>query len=257
MSTEREQQRRSHALTIGQLAAFSGVTIRAIRHYHQTGLLEEPPRDASGYRRYGAKHAIRLVKIKTLAQAGVPLGRIGELLTAPPDRFATAIAEIERRLQERVEELLHARDQIGRLRAGDRLFLADDVADFLDRLRQLGVSQRTLDMERDGWILLQAVSPKQAAVSIADKRAAMEDPEFCALYLEYDAAFEWSPDDPRLRVLADRTERWLTHWDGKSDPGEQLVPEPAIAQLMALAGGTPSPAWDRLNQIAKEDLSGG
>ena len=33
----------------GQLADYVGVTVRAIRHYHQRGLLAEPPRDASGY----------------------------------------------------------------------------------------------------------------------------------------------------------------------------------------------------------------
>ncbi len=40
-------------LTIGQLAAYAGVTVRAVRHYHQVGLLPEPERDASGYRRGG------------------------------------------------------------------------------------------------------------------------------------------------------------------------------------------------------------
>jgi hypothetical protein len=34
-------------LTIGQLAAYAGVTVRAVRRYHQTGLLPEPERDAS------------------------------------------------------------------------------------------------------------------------------------------------------------------------------------------------------------------
>src|SRR5438876_421698 len=32
-------------LTIGQLAAYAGVTVRAVRHYHQIGLLPEPQRD--------------------------------------------------------------------------------------------------------------------------------------------------------------------------------------------------------------------
>lgn len=43
--------RAKHMITIGQLAAYAGVTIKAVRHYHQRGLLAEPPRDASGYRR--------------------------------------------------------------------------------------------------------------------------------------------------------------------------------------------------------------
>ena len=41
-------------LTISQLAAYAGVTVRAVRHYHQIGLLPEPARDNSGYRTYNA-----------------------------------------------------------------------------------------------------------------------------------------------------------------------------------------------------------
>src|SRR6516164_8569921 len=102
---EQVRRRRTNTLTIGELAAYGGVTIKAIRHYHQRGLLDEPPRDSSGYRRYSAEHAIKLVKIKTLAEAGVPLARIRELLAADPDQFAAAIAEIDRSLQERAEGL--------------------------------------------------------------------------------------------------------------------------------------------------------
>ena len=45
-------------LTISQLAGYAGVSVRAVRHYHQQGLLPEPDRDASGYRRYGAQAVI-------------------------------------------------------------------------------------------------------------------------------------------------------------------------------------------------------
>ena len=72
-------------LTIGQLADYAGVTVRAVRHYHQRGLLAEPARDASGYRRYDANAVVDLIRIKTLADAGVPLARIEELLAAGPE----------------------------------------------------------------------------------------------------------------------------------------------------------------------------
>ena len=199
-------------ITIGQLADYAGVTIKAVRHYHQRGLLPEPPRDASGYRRYSAQDAINLVKIKTLAKAGVPLARINELLAADHDQSAGAIAEIDRDLAERATEIIRTRKRIAQLGAGDRLFVSAEVADYLERLHELGVSQRTVQMERDIWILLQSVSPDQAAVWIADKRDAIGDPEFRAIYLEYDAAFDWPPDDPRLLALADRTQRWLAQW---------------------------------------------
>jgi DNA-binding transcriptional MerR regulator len=237
-------------ITIGQLAAYAGVTIKAIRHYHKRGLLAEPPRDTSGYRRYSAQHAIDLVKIKTLAQAGVPLARIKELLAANPDHFAAAIAEIDLTLEKRAEEILHTRERIAQLGGGERLFVSADVADYLEMLRELGVSRRTVQMERDLWILMQAISPQEAAAWIADKREAMGDPEFRALYLAHDVAFDWSPDDPRLEALADRTQRWLAQRSGRVKVEQR--PAPAIAQLAATLIGTPSPAWRRLSEIAKE-----
>jgi DNA-binding transcriptional MerR regulator len=253
---ELAEGRPQHMITIGQLAAYAGVTTRAVRHYHQRGLLEEPPRDSSGYRRYSAEHAIDLVKIKTLAEAGVPLARISELLAADPERFAAAIAEIDRNLAERVEELLRTRERIAQLSAGDRLFVSAEVADFLDRLHELGVSQRSVQLERDGWILLQSAVPKETASWIADKRDAIGDPEFRAIYLEYDAAFDWSPDDPRLYALADRAERWIANRHDKLQGGERPVQDPAIAELVATSAGASSPAWDRLTEIAKERKAG-
>jgi DNA-binding transcriptional MerR regulator len=243
-------------ITIGQLAGYAGVTIKAVRHYHKRGLLEEPPRDSSGYRRYTAEHAIDLVKIKTLAEAGVPLARIKELLAANPDRFAAAITEIDCSLQERSRELRRTRQRIGRLTAGDRLFVSGEVAEFLDRLHKIGVSQRTVQMERDLWILLQSVSPKQAAIWMADKLEAIRDPEFCAIYLKYDAAYDWSPDDPRLEALAVRSERWMAKRRRGLGGGEQSNQDPTIAELIASSPGVSSPAWERLSEIAKARRAG-
>ncbi len=246
------EARTKRTITIGQLAKYAGVTIKAVRHYHRLGLLEEPPRDASNYRRYSARHAIALIKIKTLANAGVPLARIKQLLAADPNQFAAAIAEIDRKLQERVAELLRTRERIAQLSGGDRLFVSAEVADYLDRLRQLGVSERTVTMERDMWIFMQSISPQQAAIWIADKRAAMRDREFRAIYLAYDAAFGWPASDPRLAALAKRTQRWLANRQRKSKGSEKPVLDPTIAQLIATSFGTTSPAWDRLAAIARQ-----
>ena len=85
-------------LTIGQLASYAGVTVRAVRHYHAKGLLPEPERDQSGYRRYGATAVVELVRIRILADAGVPLSRVRELLSAGDPAFAAAVERIDRRL---------------------------------------------------------------------------------------------------------------------------------------------------------------
>lgn len=92
-------------LTIKQLADHVGVTPRAVRHYHRIGLLAEPARDRSGYRSYTARDVIELQRIKVLADAGVPLARVRELLDAEPSRPAGAAAEIDAALRQRIREL--------------------------------------------------------------------------------------------------------------------------------------------------------
>jgi DNA-binding transcriptional MerR regulator len=84
-------------ITIGQLAEYVGVTVRAIRHYRQHGLLAEPARDSSGYRRYGAQAVLDLIRIRILSDPGVTLARIDEVLGAGPEQ----LAELPRRAPRR------------------------------------------------------------------------------------------------------------------------------------------------------------
>ncbi|MFD9698663.1 MerR family transcriptional regulator [Lentzea sp. NPDC059081] len=229
-------------ITIGQLARYAGVTVKAVRHYHKMGLLPEPERDHSGYRRYDAQDAIDLVKIRTLAEAGVPLARVKELLGASEQEFGAAVAEIGEALRRREEEIRLARERVTRLRAGTALFLTDDAAALLERLRELGVSDRGVRMEREVWVLMQAVAPEEAAVWLADKTDALADPEFQRIYLDYDEAFGLAPDDPRLPALAQRAAAWL------GNRPAMPVADPEITALAMSAAGASSPAWDVLSQ---------
>ncbi|MDO9398337.1 MAG: MerR family transcriptional regulator [Herbiconiux sp.] len=63
-------------VTIGGAAAFVGTTPRAIRHYHQIGLLPEPERGSDDRRRYGYDEMIRLLWIRRMADAGIALDDI-------------------------------------------------------------------------------------------------------------------------------------------------------------------------------------
>ena len=192
-------------LTIGQLAAYAGVTVRAVRHYHQIGLLPEPERDASGYRRYGATAVVSLIKIRTLASAGVPLSRIGQMLEADATAFAEAVQRIDSHLRDEIERLETSRKQIAQLAAGDSLALPPEVISYLDRLREIGVSERMVEGERDGWILVAARWPDRIREWMPAKLAELDDPQVVRLYrvlselLESDAG----DDDPRLEEAAD------------------------------------------------------
>jgi len=241
-------------LTISQLADLVGVTVRAIRHYHQRGLLAEPERDASGYRRYDAQAVIDLIRIKTLADAGVPLARVEELLAAEPGRFAEAVAGIDADLAERIRELKRTRRRIADLTAGERLFLPREVVEFLDQLRALGVSERSVRVERDGWIMLAANHPEEVVQAVADKRTHLEDPEYQRIYLAYDQAGDWAPDDPRLPELA---EAMLAFLKREQRGVEELVLDEAdetvaLEAVLVSHLSDSSAGWRRLGELTKE-----
>ena len=203
-------------LTISQLATYAGVTVRAVRHYHAKGLLPEPERDASGYRRYDAAAVVELIRIRTLADAGVPLSRVQKLLTAEEDEFTAAIEEIDRRLRAEIRERQHHRERVAELAAGDRLALPPEAVDYLDRLRELDVPERAIELERDAWILVAAQIPDQMPALMGLKRAQIEEPAVTAMYMDLVGAADWDADDPRLAAVADRlvvmfeedAERW-------------------------------------------------
>jgi DNA-binding transcriptional MerR regulator len=212
-------------LTIGQLAAYAGVTVRAVRHYHQIGLLPEPERDASGYRRYGATAVVSLIKIRTLANAGVPLSAIGQMLEADAPAFAEAVRRIDSHLRDEIERLETSRKQIAQLAAGDSLALSSEVISYLDRLREIGASERMVAAERDAWILVTAHWPDRIREVMAGKLAELDDPQLVRLYrLGSEILETGTADDPRLQEAADIMAGLLeqAYTPGETNAGDDL-----------------------------------
>lgn len=241
-------------VTIGQLAAYAGVTVRAVRHYHQIGLLPEPERDASGYRRYGATAVVSLIKIRTLANAGVPLSQIGQLLEADASTFAAAVQRIDSHLRDEIERLETSRKQIAQLTAGDRLTLPPEVITYLDRLREIGASERMVEGERDGWILVAARWPDHIREVISGKLAQLADPQLVRLYRVLSEIFENDAGDyPCLEeaadIMAGLAERAYT--SGEIDLGDVAHDKLAIDLLDALPVES-DPRAQRLLDLLRE-----
>lgn len=68
------------SLTIGRMAAETGVGVETIRYYQRRGLLPEPKRTEGRIRRYGTREIERLRFIKTAQKIGFSLDEIGSLL---------------------------------------------------------------------------------------------------------------------------------------------------------------------------------
>lgn len=69
--------------TIGRLAAAAGVHVETVRYYERRGLIDPPPRSASGYRQYGADDLWRLELISRGKKLGFTLAEIADLIAGP------------------------------------------------------------------------------------------------------------------------------------------------------------------------------
>ncbi len=95
-----------------EIAELAGTSLRAVRHYHDVGLLPEPERRANGYKQYGVAHFIRLLRIKRLVDLGFSLSRIAEL--GEDDHHpAEALRTLDAELAETIQRLQRARVELG------------------------------------------------------------------------------------------------------------------------------------------------
>jgi DNA-binding transcriptional MerR regulator len=241
-------------LTIGQLARYAGVSTKTIRVYHDKGLLPEPDRDASGYRRYGAGDAIDLIKIRTLAEAGVPLSRIRALRSATGKEFRQALREIDADLTARIRALQATQQRLGQLAEGHVSSLPSEVTAYVEQLTLLGFTDRWAVLQRDLWILLFATHPDTALMLFRDQAEALQDPMLRQLLVEYDRAHDFDPRDPRIDALANRIVNATRDRYGATDlPGQDIASE--IPALVQSAVNAASPAWRRLDTLVREQLS--
>ncbi|MGL5824833.1 MAG: MerR family transcriptional regulator [Nocardioides sp.] len=242
-------------LTIGQLAAYAGVTVRAVRHYHHLGLLPEPARDGSGYRTYDARDVVRLVQIRALAEAGVPLGRVQELLDATPAELGQAVAEIDAELRGRIRELQQHRRRIARLAAGDSLAVPPEVVPYLDKLRAHEIAEAIIEGERDGWILMAARWPDQIPELMADKMGQLDDPRTVRLYQLIGEMLDVGMDEDRLGVVADLMIEMLEDAAARGELDQQMEISDDDGAFIALIDAFASdahPMIDRLQQLMAE-----
>ena len=89
----------ANELTIGRLAARAGVGVETIRYYQREGLIQEPPKPASGYRRYPVASLARLRFIQRAKGLGFSLAEIRELLQLGDGCCGQTQALAERKLE--------------------------------------------------------------------------------------------------------------------------------------------------------------
>ncbi|MEO3858779.1 MerR family transcriptional regulator [Acrocarpospora sp. B8E8] len=196
-------------MRIGELAALVGISTRAVRHYHHLGLLPEPVRLANGYRDYGLRDAVTLARIRRLAELGLSLDEIHDVLA---DDQGKELREVLVGLD---ADLARQQDMIAARRARLAALLTEpdltpesavspELAAVLRDLTASGSSFATLD--RKLLALMDTVATPADRDQVLDLVRPLIEPDALArshdLYACLDDLADADPADPRVAALA-------------------------------------------------------
>ncbi|MFD8825068.1 MerR family transcriptional regulator, partial [Streptomyces sp. NPDC059605] len=92
-------------LTVGQVSARLGVTVRALHHWDEIGLARPSMRTAAGYRLYTAGDLERLHRIVVYREVGLGLDRIRDVLDDSTADVPGALRAQRAQVAERIERL--------------------------------------------------------------------------------------------------------------------------------------------------------
>jgi len=93
------------AYTVSQVAKMAGVSVRALHHYDQIGLLKPSARTGAGYRLYGEPELLRLQQILFFKELDMPLGEVRQILDDPGFDQMAALEHHRQLLHRRMERL--------------------------------------------------------------------------------------------------------------------------------------------------------
>lgn len=91
-------------MTISQVAQLSGVGVETVRFYEREGLLDQPARPETGYRRYSLDAVKRIQFIKRAKELGFSLKEIAELLALRMEP-ATTCTDVKRQAEAKMDEI--------------------------------------------------------------------------------------------------------------------------------------------------------
>lgn len=201
-----------------ELAELAGTTVNTVRHYHRSGLLEEPERMSNGYKQYRARHLVRLLQIRRLRDLGVPLAQI-ESVGSAGDTTKEALLAIDADLAASIERLQRARAEIRAI--VDGASTTDLPAGFEDVAGRLSTTERSLMLVYEQLYDTEAMADLRTMVETESDDGSAE---FEALTVEAD-------DETRQRVaemFAPVIAQHLTDYPWLSEPTEHLSKGPRV-----------------------------
>lgn len=208
-----------------EVADLAGTTVNTVRHYHRSGLLEEPERMSNGYKQYGARHLVRLLRIRRLRELGVPLAQI-ESVGFEAASPAAALLAIDADLALSIERLQRARAEIRAIVDGSA---ATDVpSGFEDLAGRLSSPERSL-------MLVYAQLYDESAMADLKKMVEAEPADASADLDALPATADEATRQQLAETLAPQLAQNISDYPWLSDPTAHQSKGPKVTQETFLA----------------------
>jgi DNA-binding transcriptional MerR regulator len=139
-------------MQVGELARRTGLTIRALHHYHQIGLLKPSLSTEGGYRLYTAADVARLQQIMSLRQLGFSLEEIRNCLDRSDFEPLEVIGRHLRRLREQIALQQNLCKRLEGIAA--RFEMAEEVSvdQFLQTIEAIMMTEKYFTPEQQAFI---------------------------------------------------------------------------------------------------------
>ncbi|MBA0047419.1 MerR family transcriptional regulator [Mycobacterium sp. NPDC050853] len=237
-------------MTVGRVSELTGLSVRALHHYDEIGLVAPRARTAVGYRGYTDTDIERLHLALLYREVGFGLEQIAALLDDPDTDRRTHLESQRALLLDRIDRLHHmvaaVENMMNAHKSGVQLSVAEQIEIFGDsrfvdeyavEAEQLwgGTSvwkqsqERSARYTKEDWIRIKAEGDRLLADLAAAKREGVEPGSERADALaqahrhSIDEFFDCSPhmqvclaqmyvEDDRFRVYYDDTEPGLAQW---------------------------------------------
>lgn len=204
-----------------ELADLAGTTVNTVRHYHRTGLLEQPERMTNGYKQYRARHLVRLLQIRRLRDLGVPLAQIEAVGVANGTQAAQALLAIDADLAASIERLQRARAEIRAILEGGT---STDVPAGFE-----GVAPTMSDADRSLMLIYEQLYDESAMTDL--RQMVQAEPDDASV--EFDALTTDADEATRGRLaeaLAPQLAQHLADFPWLLQPAEHLSKSERVTQ---------------------------
>ena len=203
------------ALKVGELARRTGLTVRALHHYDEIGLLKPSLHTEAGYRLYTAADVARLQQVLSLRQLGFALEEVRDCLDRPGFAPLEVIRLHVARLREQIELQRKLCERLEAL--AEHFRTAEEVSadEFLLTIEVMTMIEKYYTPEQLAQLDAR-VKAKEVPQEVIDQAPQQWDDLLTAVTAEMEAGTD--PADSKVQELAKRWLALVTLFTG-GDPG--------------------------------------